>query len=79
MAYIYSAEEIQEILPQYLPKHKDTAIALAHLTYDLNIKPCCITKSNIPFKERKFWRHLRSVRRGDGNGKRVFLLFVYFK
>jgi hypothetical protein len=77
MANRYSSQQINQIFPIYNTFFADPAIALTHLAHNYNIKPCSIVNSNINFIERKFWRYLEAVRKGNDGGEVVLIFFFY--
>lgn len=55
----------------YRSKFRTSSISLAHLCYDLNLRPCIVKSLNIEYMERSFFRALKGLRQGDGDGEIV--------
>jgi hypothetical protein len=77
MTEFYSKEKIQCIYNENISKFTNPAFCLAKICYDYNLRPCSIQKCGIPFKERQFWKQLRNIKRGNGDGKKV-LIYIDF-
>jgi hypothetical protein len=69
----YSLLDLRKIyVTNYYDERINSSITLAHFCVDFKLRPCEIKKMKIRYCERTFFRHLDSLRKGDGDREAVF-------
>jgi hypothetical protein len=81
MSDYYSDDSIRLMFPEFMQKYDDIERSLAEMCVALDMKPCSIIKCSIKFSERRFWKKLKAVRKGNGDSYAVYeiiIIIIYF-
>jgi hypothetical protein len=67
----YPLKDLNKLAEIYIGKYEDASIAFAHISVEYSVRPCNFNRLQIPYCKRKFFRYLKSIRRGGGDGVSV--------